>query len=167
MVFHFSWIWFFSFYDVCIEILSWMFLIHVSPASLRRMIEVAFCCHLVEYLLRTFEHLFSFPPVVSLLISLFLFLLHARNCLRMKILFVVSLSLWMTSYKWRPKVCWLKWVYFLSVPCVQRPTAKELLKHKFIVKHCKKTSYLSELIDRYRRWKEEGHSDSSSDDSDG
>ncbi|KAI4796276.1 hypothetical protein KUCAC02_027861 [Chaenocephalus aceratus] len=34
---------------------------------------------------------------------------------------------------------------------------KELLKHKFIVKHCKKTSYLSELIDRYRRWKEEGH----------
>lgn len=48
----------------------------------------------------------------------------------------------------------------------QRPTAKELLKHKFIVKHCKKTSYLSELIDRHRRWKEEGHSDSSSDDSD-
>uniref|UniRef100_A0AAQ4RZK3 Protein kinase domain-containing protein n=2 Tax=Gasterosteus aculeatus aculeatus TaxID=481459 RepID=A0AAQ4RZK3_GASAC len=48
-----------------------------------------------------------------------------------------------------------------------RPTAKELLKHKFIVKHCKKTSYLSELIDRYRRWKEEGHSGSSSDDSDG
>ncbi|TKS93073.1 Serine/threonine-protein kinase 26 [Collichthys lucidus] len=47
-----------------------------------------------------------------------------------------------------------------------RPTAKELLKHKFIIKHCKKTSYLSELIDRYRRWKEEGHSDSSSDDSD-
>lgn len=47
-----------------------------------------------------------------------------------------------------------------------RPTAKELLKHRFIVKHCKKTSYLSELIDRYRRWKEEGHSDSSSDDSD-
>ncbi|KAF0029009.1 hypothetical protein F2P81_018114 [Scophthalmus maximus] len=38
--------------------------------------------------------------------------------------------------------------------------------HKFIVKHCKKTSYLSELIDRYRRWKEEGHSGSSSDDSD-
>uniref|UniRef100_A0A3B5BFM7 non-specific serine/threonine protein kinase n=1 Tax=Stegastes partitus TaxID=144197 RepID=A0A3B5BFM7_9TELE len=41
-----------------------------------------------------------------------------------------------------------------------RPTAKELLKHKFIVKHCKKTSYLSELIDRFRRWKQEGHSDS-------
>lgn len=49
---------------------------------------------------------------------------------------------------------------------MQRPTAKELLKHKFIVKHCKKTSYLSELIDRYRRWKEEEHSGSSSDDSD-
>uniref|UniRef100_A0A673BB95 non-specific serine/threonine protein kinase n=1 Tax=Sphaeramia orbicularis TaxID=375764 RepID=A0A673BB95_9TELE len=48
-----------------------------------------------------------------------------------------------------------------------RPTAKELLKHKFIIKHCKKTSYLSELIDRFRRWKEEGHSDSSSDESDG
>ncbi|MEQ2310362.1 Serine/threonine-protein kinase 26 [Ameca splendens] len=47
-----------------------------------------------------------------------------------------------------------------------RPTAKELLKHKFIVKHCKKTSYLSELIDRYRRRREAGHSDSSSDDSD-
>ncbi|XP_061921249.1 serine/threonine-protein kinase 26 [Entelurus aequoreus] len=47
-----------------------------------------------------------------------------------------------------------------------RPTAKELLKHKFIVKHCKKTSYLSELIDRYRRWREQGHNDSSSDDSD-
>ncbi|XP_061816233.1 serine/threonine-protein kinase 26 [Nerophis lumbriciformis] len=47
-----------------------------------------------------------------------------------------------------------------------RPTAKELLKHKFIVKHCKKTSYLSELIDRYRRWREQGHDDSSSDDSD-
>ncbi|KAK7910009.1 hypothetical protein WMY93_014693 [Mugilogobius chulae] len=49
---------------------------------------------------------------------------------------------------------------------VFRPTAKELLKHRFITKNCKKTSYLSELIDRYRRWKEEGHSDSSSDDSD-
>ncbi|XP_077401320.1 serine/threonine-protein kinase 26-like [Vanacampus margaritifer] len=49
-----------------------------------------------------------------------------------------------------------------------RPTAKELLKHKFIAKHCKKTSYLSELIDRYRRWREQGHSsDSSPDDSDG
>uniref|UniRef100_A0A8C9VQT3 non-specific serine/threonine protein kinase n=1 Tax=Scleropages formosus TaxID=113540 RepID=A0A8C9VQT3_SCLFO len=49
-----------------------------------------------------------------------------------------------------------------------RPTAKELLKHKFIVKNAKKTSYLTELIDRLKRWKAEGHSDeeSSSDDSD-
>lgn len=54
----------------------------------------------------------------------------------------------------------------ISFLVLQRPTAKELLKHKFIVKHCKKTSYLSELIDRYRRWKEEDHSDNSSDDSD-
>ncbi|XP_010893000.1 serine/threonine-protein kinase 26 isoform X2 [Esox lucius] len=48
-----------------------------------------------------------------------------------------------------------------------RPTAKELLKHKFIVKNAKKTSYLTELIDRLKRWKAEGHDgDSSSDDSD-
>uniref|UniRef100_A0A3Q2THP9 Serine/threonine-protein kinase 25 n=1 Tax=Fundulus heteroclitus TaxID=8078 RepID=A0A3Q2THP9_FUNHE len=48
-----------------------------------------------------------------------------------------------------------------------RPTAKELLKHKFITRHTKKTAYLTELIDRYRRWKSEGHGEeSSSDDSD-
>ncbi|KAI2663346.1 Serine/threonine-protein kinase 24 [Labeo rohita] len=34
-----------------------------------------------------------------------------------------------------------------------RPTAKELLKHKLIVCYAKKTSYLTELIDRYKRWK--------------
>lgn len=45
----------------------------------------------------------------------------------------------------------------------QRPTAKELLKHKFIVKNSKKTSYLTELIDRFKRWKAEGHSDDESD----
>ncbi|KAI8147843.1 kinase-like domain-containing protein [Fennellomyces sp. T-0311] len=33
----------------------------------------------------------------------------------------------------------------------QRPSAKELLKHKFI-KNAKKISYLTELIDNYERW---------------
>ncbi|XP_034039849.1 serine/threonine-protein kinase 25 [Thalassophryne amazonica] len=48
-----------------------------------------------------------------------------------------------------------------------RPTAKDLLKHKFITRYTKKTAYLTELIDRYRRWKSEGHGEeSSSDDSD-
>ncbi|XP_074550876.1 serine/threonine-protein kinase 24a [Halichoeres trimaculatus] len=43
-----------------------------------------------------------------------------------------------------------------------RPTAKELLKHKYIVRHAKKTSYLTELIDRYKRWKSEQSRDESS-----
>lgn len=48
-----------------------------------------------------------------------------------------------------------------------RPTAKELLKHKYIVRHAKKTTYLTELIDRYKRWKsEQSRDESSSDDSD-
>lgn len=38
---------------------------------------------------------------------------------------------------------------------LQRPTAKELLKHRFI-KQAKKTSYLVDLIDRADRWKLEG-----------
>ncbi|TPX33779.1 hypothetical protein SmJEL517_g03411 [Synchytrium microbalum] len=37
----------------------------------------------------------------------------------------------------------------------QRPPAKELLKHRFI-KAAKKTSYLTELIERYERWKADG-----------
>lgn len=37
----------------------------------------------------------------------------------------------------------------------QRPTAKELLKHKFI-KTARKASYLTELIEMYEKWKAEG-----------
>ena len=50
----------------------------------------------------------------------------------------------------------------------KRPTAKELLKHRFI-KAARKTSYLTELIERYERWLAEGgskDSDSSDDDDD-
>ncbi|XP_038572462.1 serine/threonine-protein kinase 24 [Micropterus salmoides] len=49
-----------------------------------------------------------------------------------------------------------------------RPTAKELLKHKLIVRHAKKTSYLTELVDKYKRWKAEQTriTESSSDESD-
>ncbi|KAI0286854.1 kinase-like domain-containing protein [Russula aff. rugulosa BPL654] len=36
-----------------------------------------------------------------------------------------------------------------------RPTARELLKHKFI-RMAKKTNYLTELIERHERWKAEG-----------
>ncbi|WVN89940.1 uncharacterized protein L203_105170 [Cryptococcus depauperatus CBS 7841] len=48
---------------------------------------------------------------------------------------------------------------FVSL-CLQRdprnrPTAKELLKHKFI-KTARKASYLTELIERYEKWKAEG-----------
>ena len=35
---------------------------------------------------------------------------------------------------------------------LQRPTAHELLRHRFL-KMSKKTSYMTELIDRYKRWK--------------
>ncbi|XP_039256886.2 serine/threonine-protein kinase 25-like [Styela clava] len=45
-----------------------------------------------------------------------------------------------------------------------RPSAKELLKHRFL-KQAKKTSYLIELIERHRQWKSE-HNDSGSSSSD-
>ncbi|KAM6934742.1 serine/threonine-protein kinase 24a [Xenentodon cancila] len=53
-----------------------------------------------------------------------------------------------------------------------RPTAKELLKHRYIVRHAKKTTYLTELIDKYKRWKssqsrDEPSSDESDDETDG
>ncbi|XP_076453803.1 serine/threonine-protein kinase 26-like isoform X6 [Babylonia areolata] len=47
-----------------------------------------------------------------------------------------------------------------------RPSAKALLNHPFIRK-AKKTSYLTELIDRFRRYRQEKGADSESDDSDG
>ncbi|XP_059160538.1 serine/threonine-protein kinase 26-like isoform X2 [Physella acuta] len=43
-----------------------------------------------------------------------------------------------------------------------RPVAKELLRHPFI-RRAKKTAYLTELIDRYKRWKAEKGPDSDSD----
>lgn len=36
-----------------------------------------------------------------------------------------------------------------------RPSAKELLKHKLFIRHAKKTTFLTELIDKYKRWKTE------------
>lgn len=47
----------------------------------------------------------------------------------------------------------------------KRPSAKDLLKHKFI-KNAKKTSYLTELIERHQRWLAEGGGQQDSDDSD-
>lgn len=50
---------------------------------------------------------------------------------------------------------------------MQRPNAKTLLSHRF-VKGAKKTSYLTELIDRYERWlaEHDGEGSESSEDSD-
>jgi len=45
--------------------------------------------------------------------------------------------------------------YCLQRDPKDRPTARDLLKHKF-VRVAKKTSYLTELIERHERWKVEG-----------
>jgi hypothetical protein len=43
----------------------------------------------------------------------------------------------------------------LHIEAMQRPSARDLLKHKF-VRLAKKISYLTELIERHERWKAEG-----------
>ncbi|CAL8102991.1 unnamed protein product [Calicophoron daubneyi] len=47
-----------------------------------------------------------------------------------------------------------------------RPTAHELLRHPFI-KRARKNSILQDLIERYRRWREEGSDEDSDEDEDG
>ena len=45
----------------------------------------------------------------------------------------------------------------------QRPSAKDLMRHPFM-KKAKRTAFLQDLIDRYKRWKvEKGPGDSDSD----
>ncbi|TRY72785.1 hypothetical protein DNTS_029737, partial [Danionella cerebrum] len=45
-----------------------------------------------------------------------------------------------------------------------RPTAKELLRHRFITRSTRKNWYLTELVERRRRWMLLGHGDQSSSD---
>ena len=45
----------------------------------------------------------------------------------------------------------------------KRPTAHELLRHRFL-RQARKTSYLMELTERYRRWKAEGGDNDSMED---
>lgn len=58
--------------------------------------------------------------------------------------------------------CFCSLPFLVSVLSNQRPTIKELLKHKFIAK-AKKTSALVEYIDKYRKWKST-HTDEPEDD---
>ena len=53
----------------------------------------------------------------------------------------------------------------MALGWLQRPSAKALLSHPFI-KKAKKTSYLTDLIDRYKRYRLEHGPDVDSDDSD-
>ncbi|PWN49191.1 Pkinase-domain-containing protein [Violaceomyces palustris] len=58
--------------------------------------------------------------------------------------------------------------YCLQRDPANRPTARELLKHRFI-RNAKKTSYLTELIERLERWRAEGgdrHESEESEDAD-
>lgn len=48
----------------------------------------------------------------------------------------------------------------------QRPTAKDLLRHKFI-RTARKASYLTELIEKHQNWKSEGGGSKSQDDGSG
>ena len=56
----------------------------------------------------------------------------------------------------------------MSFICVctflQRPSARELLRHKFIKNSSRKVSCLVDLIERYRRWKAAGNDDDDLDD---
>ncbi|KAA0716134.1 Serine/threonine-protein kinase 24 [Triplophysa tibetana] len=47
-----------------------------------------------------------------------------------------------------------------------RPTAKELLRHKFIVRYGRRNTYLTDLIDKYKKWKSKQAREESSSDSD-
>ena len=60
-------------------------------------------------------------------------------------------------------MCWTTSYYTIHVFILaQRPTAKELLKHRFITKTAKKNSYLVELIERFKNWKQKCQDDDDS-----